>query len=194
MAESWRLFVAVDLGDAARRELATVQERLHRQPLPVRWVEPTGAHLTLKFLGATDPDRVPAITEALGTVAARSAPFTVYTSAPGAFPNARRPRVLWLGLAGPLERLAAVQEAVDAALESLAFPRETRPFRPHQTLGRVRDGAAISDPGALAATFAALGQRPAAPLPVSALRLMRSELQRTGAQYTPLAILPFGGA
>lgn len=194
MVETWRLFVAIDLSDAARRELATLQERLRRQALPVRWTEPAGAHLTLKFLGATDRDRVPAIAEALGMVAARSSPFTIYTSAPGAFPNVRRPRVLWLGLAGPLERLAAVQEAVDMALESLALPRETRPFRPHLTLGRVREGATIGDPGALAAAFAALGKRPAAPLPVTALRLMRSELQRAGARYTPLAILPFGRA
>jgi 2'-5' RNA ligase len=194
MTDSWRLFVAIALSDAARQELAAAQARLQRLMLLVRWVEPAGAHLTLKFLGATDPVRVTAIAAALRAVAAQAAPFTLYTSAPGAFPHARRPRVLWLGLVGPLELLAALQVAVDTALAALAFPRETRPFRPHLTLGRVREGAAISDPGALAAAFAALGRRPAAPLPVAALCLMRSELQRGGAHYTPLAILPFGGA
>jgi RNA 2',3'-cyclic 3'-phosphodiesterase len=194
MTDSWRLFVAIALSDAARQELAAAQARLRRLILPVRWVEPAGAHLTLKFLGATDPERVAALIAALRAVAAQSAPFTLYTSAPGVFPNARRPRVLWLGLAGPLEQLAALQVAVDTTLEALAFPRDTQPFRPHLTLGRVRERATIGDPAALTAAFVALGKRAAAPVPVTALCLLRSELQPGGAHYTPLAILPFAAA
>jgi 2'-5' RNA ligase len=185
MAEQWRLFVAIDLGDDARRALGEAQAVCRRANLPVRWVDPAGAHLTLKFLGETEREQVGPIGAALHAVAARHRPLLLHTGAPGVFPNPRRPRVLWLGLTGALDRLAALQRDVDDALATLGFPRETRPFSPHLTLGRVREGARPPDAASLAATFAAV-RDVAAPLPVESIRLMRSELGRDGARYTTL--------
>jgi 2'-5' RNA ligase len=191
VSEQWRLFVAIDLGDAARRALGEAQAVCQRANLPVRWVDLAGAHLTLKFLGETDRAQVAPIGAALRAVAGRHRPVLLHTGAPGAFPNPRRARVLWLGLTGALDQLTALQRDVDDTLAALGFPRETRPFSPHLTLGRVREGARPPDAASLAATFAEI-QDAATPLPVESIRLMRSELGRGGARYTTLLEAPLG--
>ena len=191
--EHWRLFVAIDLGPAARAALAAAQDECRRHGLPARWVDPAEAHLTLKFLGDTDRSLVPALADALRAVAAGLTAFALRTAAPGAFPNPRRPRVLWIGLDGPLDRLHRLQAAVETALVPFGFPREPRPFSPHLTHGRVRDDRARAMAGAiphLDATFARLATRPGALLPVAAIHLIRSELRPTGARYTTLATAP----
>lgn len=199
-AERWRLFVAIDLGAAARDTLAAAQAacRRHARELPVRWVEPRGAHLTVQFLGDVERERAGALVAALTAVAAAHRPFLLRTGPPGAFPNARRPRVLWLGLTGPLDRLNALQQGVELALRDLDFPPEPRPFRPHLTLGRVREGgqrrpdATPAAPAGLAAAFAEIGRLAPAPLPVAELRLMRSELGPGGPRYTMLGVARLG--
>lgn len=193
--EHLRLFVAIDLGPAARDALIAAQANLRRLDLPVRWVDPAGAHLTLKFLGDTERALVPAITDALHDAAAEHQPFTLHTAAPGFFPNPRRPRVLWLGLAGALDRLLRLHAAIDTGLAPLGFTREPRPYSPHLTLGRVRDdraGAIADFTSQLAAAFADIAARPGAPLPVAAIQLIRSELRPGGPRYTTLSTAPLG--
>jgi 2'-5' RNA ligase len=149
----------------------------------VRWSEPSGAHLTLQFLGATPRPRVPGLAAALAGVAAGARPFRLQTAGLGMFPNPRRPRVLWLGLTGEVEHLRALQAAVVAATGPLGFPAEARPFAPHLTLGRLRPAAT---PDELARTGQAVLSQPAlAPVawPVAEMALMESRLGRTGATY-----------
>ena len=194
--ERWRLFVAIDLSDEARDALATAQRvcRRHGPGLPVRWVDPQGAHLTVKFLGEVARERVAAIEGALRRIASMHQPFHLRTGPPGAFPNERRPRVLWLGLTGPLDRLGGLRDGVELALHELGFPREDRPFHPHLTLGRVREAveARSGRPAGLAAAFAELHGGASAPFPVDALRLMRSELGPGRPRYTTLAVARLG--
>jgi len=112
----------------------------------------------------------------------------LHTAAPGVFPNAARARVLWLGLTGPLAQLAALQEATEAALLGCGVPRETRPFAPHLTIGRIADTAGPT----AARTTALLAALPvvAAPLPVAAIHLLRSTLAPGGARYMTLLTAP----
>lgn len=136
-------------------------------------------HVTLKFLGQIDEARLPAVSDALG-VTSRAVRFELDVRGLGAFPSAARPRVVWAGLdrAQPLAALAA---EVDGALAGLGFPRESRPFAAHVTLGRVREPRrqpALADALAHAVD---LGR-----LPVTAVSLMRSELHPRGARYTEL--------
>lgn len=188
-----RLFIAIDLSPAARDALRAAQDACRRLDLPVRWIDPDGAHLTLKFLGDTDRTRIAPLTHTLRAVAASHHPFTLHTAAPGTFPNPRRPRVLWLGLTGDLDRLTSLQRALDTALTTHGIPPETRPFSPHLTLGRVRDDRPHDMAAALptlTTTFAHLAAQPGAPLPITAIHLYRSELLPTGSRYTTLATAP----
>ena len=186
----WRLFVAIDIGAAAREAIGVAQGRCRAAAFPLRPVDPAGAHLTLRFLGTTDPARVPALGAALRAVAAAHEPFTLHSAAPGVFPGVARPRVLWLGLAGPVGRLLALQRATEAALVGCGVPRETRPFQPHLTIGRI--AAAVPPAAHTAALLAALPVA-AAPLPVTAIHLLRSTLGPDRARYTTLLTVPLRG-
>ena len=139
--EQIRAFIAVELPPAVREAVEGVVREL-RSGIGdgVRWVRPEGVHLTLKFLGDIDAGSVPAVSRAMAQCAASAAPFDLFLEGVGVFPNARRPRVIWIGLGGALEPLLALQHSIDRELEGLGFARERRPFTPHLTLGRVRDG------------------------------------------------------
>ncbi|MDE2939573.1 MAG: RNA 2',3'-cyclic phosphodiesterase [Chloroflexota bacterium] len=137
-----RVFVALDLPDLAKAVLRqTVQELESVLPAGVRWVDPGGIHLTLKFLGDVDTGSVDLLLGAMDKAARKfgTRSFPLSLSALGVFPNAREPRVLWAGVEGDLEALARLQLLMDEALSEVGFARERRPFRPHLTLGRVRD-------------------------------------------------------
>lgn len=187
-AEPLRLFVAVLPPPAVREAVAAAQAALRRPEVAVRWVAPEGVHLTLQFLGATPSARLPVLTAALAGAAAAGRPLGLRTAGLGIFPGAGpRARVVWLGLAGEVGLLAALQAGVTAATGPLGFPAEARPFTPHLTLGRVRDEADAPARQALArAVQAAMAPAPAA-WPVDDVALMRSVLGRGGAVYTVVA-------
>jgi 2'-5' RNA ligase len=134
-----RLFAAVPLPEPARAGVARLLDRLRRQDLPVRWVRDENLHLTLKFFGEVIPDRVGGIEEAIRNANEGSVPLAMRFDELGAFPNARRPRVLWVGLDAP-PALELLQDRLERQCEAIGFAPEGAPFRPHITLGRVRQG------------------------------------------------------
>ena len=105
--------------------------------LPVKWVRPEALHLTLKFLGDVDDATEPNLRAALGQVAAggEARPVGLHIEGFGVFPDFRRPRVVWAGVA-PDPALELLQHRVEQVFAPLGFPTEARPFRPHVTLGR----------------------------------------------------------
>lgn len=184
-----RLFFAVNLPADERDRLYGAVAPLRAAGLPVRWVPPENLHVTLWFLGTVPQPRVAAVREAGARAAAGVGAFDLRLEGVGAFPNARRPRVIWIGVADaePLRRLHA---ALGRALAPLGFAPEDRPFQPHVTLGRVRDNARPADLarfGELAGAVAYAGA-----FPVHSLDLMRSELSPQGARYERIGAAPLG--
>ena len=184
-----RLFVACELPDELKRALGRLQDDLRRLGLDrLRWVRPEGIHLTLKFLGDVEASRVEEITAALSSAVA---PFELrlWPAAVGSFGGPRL-RVVWVGLEGGVEELAALAGRVEAALEPLGFPRERRPFAAHLTLARVPDDV----PSAERRQIASLIERYRPPsLPAATMRqasLIRSHLGPRGARYERLASFP----
>ncbi len=192
--EQIRAFIAVELPPAVREAVERVVREL-RSGIGdgVRWVRPEGVHLTLKFLGDIDADSMPAISDALGSCAASAAPFDLFLEGVGVFPNARRPRVVWIGLGGALEPLLALQQSIDRELEGLGFARERRPFTPHLTLGRVRDGVSASQVRGVSEAIAATTVERMVELPVREIALIKSDLRPSGAVYTRLYAAELGG-
>ncbi len=135
-----RAFVAIDPSPEIRDRLRALIGELEKTRGDVRWSGPGGMHLTLKFLGPVDEARAARIGQVLAAVASRYRPFQLRFEGTGAFPDERRPRVLWAGCAAGPE-LAALQEEIDRALEAEGFEREARAFTPHLTLGRVKGPA-----------------------------------------------------
>lgn len=134
-----RTFIALPLPNELRLAIDSALAAPREHVSGVRWVEPGNLHLTLKFYGDVDDASIEAITARLAAL--KTAPFEISLEGLGAFPSWPRPRVVWVGLspAGPL--LTSLVESIEAFSSALGFPRETRPFRPHLTIGRVRQGS-----------------------------------------------------
>ena len=139
MGRKVRSFIAIPVSDAGIQALNSAVKNLETEiGRHVRWVRPEGIHLTLKFMGDIQSEAAEQVLEALPSVAAEFMPFELAIKGLGAFPNLRRPRVLWAGVNGNLEVLSSLQQAVEDSVERLGLPKEQRHFSPHLTLGRVR--------------------------------------------------------
>ena len=114
--------------------------RLKTSGADVKWVRPELMHVTLKFLGEVDPERAQQIGPALEKACGGAPPLRLAVSGAGSFPARGRPKVLWLGLGGRMEELAKLSQRVYSNMEGLGFESEERPFSPHLTLGRLRQG------------------------------------------------------
>lgn len=176
-----RLFVAINLPDALRRAVWEASALLRAGPYPVRWVDPSSIHVTLKFLGDVAETREPEIADAVQSAVRGAKPFSLSLDGFGAFPTPRRPRVVWVGCeaAPPLELL---QDRVERAFAALGFPVEGRPFHPHLTLGRARRDARSRDFSGIEREL--MGLQFHGELLVSSLDLMQSVLAPQGARYT----------
>lgn len=134
-----RLFAAIPLPASAQEEFTRVLRELRAQGWPVRWVQDNSAHVTLKFYGEVLPERLEVVTEAVEQAARDATAMSMRFTSIGAFPDQRRPRVVWLGLEAP-PALELLKDRVERASEAIGFPPEGVPFRSHVTLGRLRDG------------------------------------------------------
>ena len=141
-----RLFAAVPIPDPARGQILDLLSNLRNGDWPVRWVHDEGLHLTLKFFGEVGADRLDVIAEALRFAAAGAGPQALALGELGAFPSRSRPRILWVGVQAP-PSLELLQDRIERGSEAIGFPPEGTPFKPHVTLGRVREGQRIPSRG-----------------------------------------------
>jgi 2'-5' RNA ligase len=178
-----RAFVAIELSDEVRESLRAAQDRLRMSTARLNLVDPALAHITLKFLGEVEEERIGAVKDALRGVRGRAYALTVGGVGGN---NPRRPRVVWCAVddGGETVRLA---ERVEKALGPLGFPRETRAFTPHVTLARVKD----FDPSLLEAVRdrAATGMGTCT---IDHIALKKSTLTPKGPVYETLLEVPLG--
>ncbi|HBL31199.1 MAG TPA: RNA 2',3'-cyclic phosphodiesterase [Acidobacteria bacterium] len=183
-----RLFVALEIPEAVRRDVARrvagLRERLPR----ARWVDTSILHLTLLFLGEVDAARLRVLTPALRTAFAKRRPLSLRLAGAGTFPAGRPARVAWVGMETPGDLTGLQVDLTTAAVASIGFTPEERPFHPHVTLARCdppwpRDAVEKC----VAAFPAAIGQPWVADKGV----LLESKLSPRGAQYRLVAELPF---
>jgi len=180
-----RTFVCVELPAAERERLAELQARLRAHGARIGWASTATMHLTLAFLGDVDESRVPDVIAASERGAAAADRFELRVAGCGGFPSLARPRVLWAGLGGDVAALVALQSRVVRELVGVGFPREERGFKPHLTIGRVKDDR----DRALRAVADELARErlEGEPFEVSEVVVMKSELDPGGARHTPLA-------
>jgi 2'-5' RNA ligase len=183
-----RAFVAIDLADEVRAALTREQTRLKAacgHTRDIRWTRPEGLHLTLKFLGEVEKERVTSVIATLQGLG-KFDQFQVEVNGFGFFPDARRPRVFWVGLRAPAS-LGELAARVEKALEPLGFACEQRSFKPHLTLAR------FDRPRSPAALTAAIDGSTAASFghfEVNEFFLFESRLRPGGAEYFKLARFP----
>lgn len=178
-----RTFIAIEIPADIKAAMVEVQSVLRKTGADVGWVRPDGVHLTLKFLGGIDAGRVGELKEAVGVAVAGHGPLVLDIAGVGVFPEARSPRVVWMGIGGDTKALAALYEKVESACESIGFRREDRPFKPHLTLGRVKSPGGRSR---LMEAISGLGTATAGTFTADAVSIMKSELKPSGAVYTEM--------
>lgn len=191
MKSKIRTFLAVPLEAALRRRVQALVAPWAAVPGDVKWVETENLHLTLKFLGDVDARDLPEVCRVAGQAVAELAPFPFEIHGAGAFPNLQRPRTFWLGARQGREAMVTVADRLDEALRKLGFPRESRRFEPHLTIGRLRQGGRTS-PELLALlqqqTDVEIGT-----MEVSEAIVFSSDLRPTGPVYSVMARLPLTG-
>jgi 2'-5' RNA ligase len=186
--ETVRCFIAIELPDEVKAGLKDIQARLKSgSQAPVKWVDPYGVHLTLKFLGGVDGAKIAPITAAVAEAAKGIAPFSLKVEGLGAFPNLRRVQVVWVGVSGEVDRLSDLQQRLENNLAGLGFAPEKRRFTPHLTLARVRDQASLAEREGLGQLIAGTESKASYGFPVTEVSLMRSQLTREGAIYSRLS-------
>jgi len=185
-----RLFLALELPSATADEIDAAIGPLRAADPGLAWVAAHKLHLTLKFLGEADESRVAALIAAADRVASAHRPFEMELGVVGAFPNFRRPRVVWLGVASE-PRLELLHHDVELAAGDAGYEVEGRPFRPHVTLARVRTPLPTDHARALARAARAVSY--SATVCVDRVTLFDSAARGAGAHYRRLHTAALGG-
>jgi 2'-5' RNA ligase len=176
-----RLFVAVTPAASPLQKAEEALERVRPLAPDAKWVKPTALHLTLAFLGDTEEARLSDVATAMDLAAARQpAPLQLSLAGGGGFGSPRAPRVLWVGVGGEVERLAALQGELAKELRARGFSLEERAFKAHLTLARAR---APRGDRQLAACVEALQSFDGGSGPVERLELFHSTLTPQGSRY-----------
>jgi len=190
MTDTLRTFVAVELDRAVRARAAELIAALRAAPAEVKWVEPHNLHLTFKFLDEVPSREIPRVCEAVAAAAAKVEPFELEIFGAGAFPNASRPRTIWLGAREGEQQMAALQQQLELALAKLGFRKEARRYQTHLTIGRVRQGGPAM--GDLGDRLRAQADFAAGRCAVHEVVVFSSQLERTGPIYTALGRAALG--
>jgi 2'-5' RNA ligase len=184
-AETIRTFVCIEIPESIKRRIGELQKALARMRAPVSWTRPSNVHLTLKFLGAVSASRIEGVSRAVERAARGMGPFEIEVGGVGCFPSIRNARVLWIGVSSTTDKLSDLYSNLETRLEEEGFPRESRDFSPHLTIGRVRipgKGAAVAE------QLAARGfdnER----FTATEVIVMRSDLKPTGSVYTRQSVI-----
>lgn len=188
-SQHWRLFIACPLPETLQSAVTQWRQIAQRHLLEgLRWSPPQQWHLTLRFLGDVPAADLPLLVEALEAACAAQPSFVLSLAGCGCFPSAERPRVFWLGLRGQVDALERLQARV--AKETAPWgQKDDRPFRPHLTLARIRDGSPAAHQG-LSRCLSRLPRPPEDPWTVDGLILYRSQLRTDGAVHTALHRCP----
>ena len=183
-----RAFLAIEPPEGILQSVIRLQEKLKMEISGrISWTRPQGQHLTLKFFGDISTEDVNHIRTAVQNRVAPGWSLNLSIEKTGVFPDARKPRVLWCGATGDVEKLSALQKQLDSDFAGIGFPREDRPFRAHLTLGRIKESHGLSG---LSEALTKHNAFNAGEFTCKELVLFQSKLTAQGPVYTKLAVFP----
>ncbi|HIE43476.1 MAG TPA: RNA 2',3'-cyclic phosphodiesterase, partial [Candidatus Omnitrophica bacterium] len=175
-----RYFIALPLPEELKQEISKLQSQLKETQADVKWVNSKDLHITLKFLGGIEQEKVETISEKLNRGLDGFLPFTFTIGEIGSFPSLESPKVIWIGVEKNRERVVELAEKVEELLKTLGFSHERRPFHPHLTLGRIRSRKQI---GELIRKLKSLKIPEFRPVEVERVILFQSILKPEGPEY-----------
>ena len=171
-----RAFIAFELPGEIKSLLGVLAAGLGQKARGVKWVQPEGLHVTLKFLGAIEEGLVPLLSRELDAIARQYPRFQVSLFRLGAFPNLERPRVIWAGLGGQTRAMGEIARKIDMAGSRYGLEPEKKPFRAHITIGRLKVPSVVD----------VAQEVKESPFTIEHIVLYKSELSPSGARYSVL--------
>lgn len=174
-----RTFIAVFPPEDVRLELGDEVRRLRGQAPEAKWVQSDNFHFTLRFLGGLPEERLDPLSRCVAESIRGESPFKLTLKGLGAFPSARRPRVLWVGTDEGGVRLSRLAKLVESGLRAERFGKADKPFSPHLTVARWRR----PKPGEALEKLVATSTLEIGPFDVDAVRVMESKLRPQGPEY-----------
>lgn len=140
-----RAFIAVEIDDQTKQKISSLILNLKKSNADLKWITEDQIHITLKFLGNIDKNSIQKISDEMSNISNAFDSFTINFHKIGAFPNLKRPNVLWLGIDKGAECLKMLNKKIENALGKLGFKEENIEFKPHLTLARTRSLKNISN-------------------------------------------------
>ena len=189
LAAKIRTFIAIELPDKIQSDIRQLKHSFLPYRFDIRWVKPLNMHLTIKFLGDVDPADLDTIGKLLSDIAGNFPSFDLIPRGLGVFPSLKRPRVIWIGIAGQTDVLGSIQQSVNGGLNEIGFTTEKRPFRGHLTFGRIKSRV---DQDRLLDALHAQQKFVSKAFTVENLVMFKSELTPSGPIYTKLYEVPLG--
>jgi len=177
-----RTFICFELPEPILAQLRDYQEALKTYGPTVKWTRPGGIHLTLKFLGDVEEEKIDEIAGVLKEVSKEFEPIPIHVASSGVFPSYRKPRVFWVGVDEPSGTLERLQQRIEEELEKIGYEKESRRFHPHLTIGRLKR---LTDLTRLVSKLKT-DQIDMGSFTANEIVIMKSVLKQTGAEYTPL--------
>lgn len=188
--EQIRSFIAIELPENVKVHLAQLENNLKKDcKFNIKWVNPDNLHLTLKFLGNIETNKVEIIVQTIRDTLVGDRPFILNLDNLGVFPDLKNIQVIWIGLGGELDTLKIIQNKIESKLVPLGFIIEKRPFTAHLTLARVTENASYEDRQILARSISKIEPEKNISFNVNSISLMKSQLARTGPTYTRLSLI-----
>ena len=187
MKNRLRTFIAVSLSSSVLAGIEKTVRTLQTLFRDVRWVEPKNMHVTLKFLGDIPLNDLPQLIRTVTQCTSETNSFDLTFQGIGAFPNRESPKTIWIGCREGSKELIQLAESIDKGLWSIGFPKESRHFSPHLTIGRIKKSVQESP---LMPLLDEEDDRLFGSCSVSEVQIFSSELTRHGAIYDELAAIP----
>jgi 2'-5' RNA ligase len=181
-----RTFIAIELPDEIKKQIEQVQAPLKKTNAYVSWVKPGNIHVTLKFLGEVPEEKLDQVFSSTEKAVEGTKRLTMSLKGMGAFPNLKRPRVIWVGAGSGEEEFSRLAKEIEREMEKIGFPREKRGFSAHFTIGRVKSPKNIEKLMQLVQASDFQTEE----IEVNEVVVMKSQLHPAGAIYTPLKKIP----
>lgn len=187
-----RSFLAFDISDEMKSELASIISFLSSKVNAVRWIDPKKMHCTVRFFGDVEEDLLLGkVSDVIEREVRHQSPISLNGRGIGVFPNWRYPRVLWAGLHGDTESVISLHARLEEAFEEFGFKNDKRALRLHLTLGRAKPR--FKGGKALMQVVEKMGEKEFGMITIDSLTLYKSVLTKEGPVYTPLRKFPLGG-
>lgn len=183
-----RLFIAIEIADAIRENLSKFQNDLKKTSTDVKWVAPENLHITLKFIGATDEEKIDDIITVINQSVINIKPFDLCYSGAGTFPAGKNPRVVFARAVDSNDVLVSLYERLNNQLSTLGITSDERKFEAHVTVGRIKTHKNIKK---LMDCVSSYREFTFGKENIKHLVLMKSDLSREGPTYTRLKTISF---